>query len=167
MKLYRDLHFWLAFMIILVTVYLMVATYLDWFQLNFFVGSFRFPHWLVWIGTLYIAFFTPAYYVLKRRYPKRLKAFVKMHVFGNLFAFLLISVHFAQQIGRPPQFFPDLGTGLALYLVMLVLTATGFFHRFQMVRSLRPHFNRFMHVSVTMSFYIIIGIHILQGLGMF
>ena len=167
MKLYRDLHFWLAFMIILVTVYLMVATYLDWFQLNFFVGSFRFPHWLVWIGTLYIAFFTPAYYVLKRRYPKRLKALVKIHVFGNLFAFLLISVHFAQQIGRPPQFFPDLGTGLALYLVMLVLTATGFFHRFQMVRSLRPHLNRFMHVSVTMSFYIIIGIHILQGLGMF
>lgn len=167
MKLYRDLHFWLAFMIILVTVYLMVATYLDWFQLNFFVGSFRFPHWLVWIGTLYIAFFTPTYYVLKRRYPKRLKALVKIHVFGNLFAFLLISVHFAQQIGRPPQFFPDLGTGLALYLVMLVLTATGFFHRFQIVRSLRPHFNRFMHVSVTMSFYIIIGIHILQGLGMF
>ena len=165
MRLSRDLEFWSACVIILGTGFLMIATYLHWVQLNFFVGAFRFAHWLVWIGTLYIAVVVPAYYIAKRRYPKRLKALVKIHVFGNLFAFMLISVHFAQQIGRPPQFFPDLGTGLALYIVMFLLTATGVFHRFKVIRSLRPHLNRFVHISITMSFYTIIGIHILQGLN--
>jgi len=165
MKLLKDLDFWSAFVIILVTIYLMVATYLRWVQLNFFVGPFRFTHWLVWIGTIYIAFVTPVYYVLKRRYPKRLKALVRIHVFSNLLAFVLVSVHFAQQIGRPPQFFPDLGTGLALYFIMFILVATGFLHRFHLLKSVNPHLNRFMHISITMSFYIIIGIHILQGLN--
>ena len=164
MKLLKDLDFWSAVVIILLTIYLMIATYLRWFQLHFSVGPFFFDHWLSWIGTLYITFFTPAYYILKRRYRKRLVALVKIHVFGNLFAFMLVSIHFAQQIGRPPQFFPDLGTGLALYIVMFILVATGFLHRFHILRRIRPHLNRFMHVSITMSFYIIVAIHILQGL---
>jgi len=165
MKLSKNVDFWSASVIILVTVYLMVATYFRWFQLNFFVGSFRFTHWLGLIGTLFIAFFTPIYYVLKRRHLKRLKAIVRIHVFGNLFSFMLISIHFAQQIGRPPQSFPDIGTGLALYIIMLLLTATGFMNRFQIIRSVRPSLIRSMHVSITMSFYIIIGIHILHGLN--
>jgi hypothetical protein len=152
---------------ILLTVCLMIATYLRWFQLNFFIGRFRFTHWLVWIGTLYIVFVTPAYYVLKRRYTGRVSALVKVHMFGNLFSFMLISIHFAQQIGRPAQFYPDLGTGLALYIVMFILVITGFFHRFRIVKSIRPHLNRFTHVSITMSFYIIIIVHILQGLNIF
>ena len=164
MKVLKDLDFWSAFMIILVTIYLMVATYLRWFQLNFFVGPFRFTHWLVWTGTLYVAFATPAYYVLKRRYLRRLVTFIKIHMFGNLFAFMLVSIHFAQQIGRPPQFYPDLGTGLVLYVVMLVLVGSGFLHRFRIIRRVRPHLNRFLHVSVTTSFYLIIIVHILQGL---
>ena len=164
MRVLKDLDFWSAFVIILVIIYLMVATYLRWFQLNFFVGPFRFTHWLVWIGTLYVAFATPSYYVLKRRYLRRLVTFIKIHMFGNLFAFMLVSVHFAQQIGRPPQFYPDLGTGLALYVVMLVLVGSGFLHRFRIIRRVRPHLNRFLHVSVTMSFYLIIIVHILEGL---
>lgn len=165
MKLARDLEFWSASALILVTVLLMIGAYLRWFQLSFFVGAFRFSHWLAWIGTSYIAIVVPAYYFLKRRYPKTLRALVRIHVFGNLLAFMLISVHFAQQIGRPRQFYPDLGTGLALYIVMLLLTSTGFFQRFKIVQSLRPHLNRFTHISITLSFYTIIGIHILQGLG--
>jgi len=164
MRVLKDLDFWSAFVIILVTIYFMVATYLRWFQLNFFVGPFRFTHWLVWIGTLYVAFATPAYYVLKRLYLRRLVIFIKIHMFGNLFAFMLVSVHFAQQIGRPPQFYPDLGTGLALYVVMLVLVGSGFLHRFRIIRRVRPHLNRFLHVSVTISFYLIIIVHLLQGL---
>lgn len=164
MKLLKDLDFWSAFVIILVTIYFMVATYLRWFQLNFFIGPYRFTHWLGWIGTLFIAFFTPTYYILKRKRPKKFKALLKIHIFGNLISFMLISIHFAQQIGRPPRFFPDLGTGLALYIVTFILVITGFLHRFQIIKRIRPHLNRFIHVSITLSFYIIIGIHILQGL---
>ena len=34
---------------------------------------------------------------------------------------MLISIHYAQQVGRPAAFYPDLGTGLALYIVMVTL----------------------------------------------
>lgn len=164
MRVLKDLDFWTALMIILVTVFFTVATYLRWFQLNFFVGPFRVTHWFVWIGTFYVAFATPAYYALKRRYLRRLVTFIKIHMLGNLFAFMLISIHFAQQVGRPPQFYPDLGTGLALYVVMVVLVGSGFLHRFRIIRSVRPHLNRFLHTSITMSFYLIIIVHTLQGL---
>ncbi len=164
MKYLRDVDFWVATAIILVTIPLSAATYFRWFQLNFFVGPFRFTHWLVWTGTLYVAFATPTYYVLKRRYLTKLVTLIKIHMFGNLLAFMLVSIHFAQQIGRPPQFYPDLGTGLALYVVMFILVGSGFLHRFRIIRRVRPHLNRFLHVSVTMSFYIIIIVHTLQGL---
>jgi hypothetical protein len=133
-------------------------------SIEFFVGPFRYTHWFGWIGTLFVAFFTPIYYILKRKYPKKLKALVKIHVFGNLISFLLISVHYAQQVGRPPRFFPDLGTGLVLYIFMPLLVASGFLHRFRVLKTINPHLNRFFHVSITLSLYIVIIVHILQGL---
>ncbi len=165
LKYLRDIDFWTAAAIIIATIPLSIATYSRWFQLNFFVGSFRFTHWLSWIGTFFIALFTPAYYVLKRKYPKTLKALLRIHVFGNLISFLLISIHFAQQVGRPPRFFPDLGTGLVLYIVMPFLVASGFLHRFQILKTIKPHLNRFFHVAITLTFYMVIVVHILQGLN--
>ena len=123
MKSIKDLDFWSSLVIIFVTLYLMIATYLRWFQLHVLVGPFFIDHWFVWIGTLYIAFSIPVFYVSKRRHPKRLTTLIRIHAFGNLFAFMLISIHFAQQIGRPPQFYPDLGTGLTLYIVVFILKA--------------------------------------------
>lgn len=77
---------------------------------------------------------------------------------------MFISMHFFQQISRPPQFYPDLGTGVALFVVILILVTSGFLHRFQLLRSAVPHQNRFLHVSVTTAFYIVIIIHVLQGI---
>jgi hypothetical protein len=73
-------------------------------------------------------------------------------------------MHLAQQLTRPAQFPPDLGTGIALYIVMLTLVITGFLHRFKIIPSVAPHQNRFLHISVTSAFYIVIIIHILQGI---
>jgi hypothetical protein len=163
----KNLDFWLSSLIIFVTVYFMVVIYLHWYNLGFFFGPFRLNHWLVWIGSLFIAFAVPAFALSKRRYPTKTKSLLRFHVFGNLLAFLLISLHFASQIGRPAAFFPELGTGLALYVVMLLLTVTGFSHRFRTITRPKPQTTRFLHVSVALSFYIIIGIHILHGLGVF
>jgi uncharacterized membrane protein YidH (DUF202 family) len=167
MKISKDVEFWSASVIVLLTVFLSVATYLRWFRVNFYVGPFFLGHWLGWIGTIFIAFLTPSYYVLKRRYPKRLKSLLRIHMFGNLFSFMLISIHFAQQIGRPSQFYPDLGTGLILYVVVLILVSTGFFHRFRILESRKvypPHRNRFLHISITLSFYLVIIVHVLRNL---
>ena len=165
MRPYKDFNFWSGLLLFIITIYLSMATYFRWLNIRFRIGPYFFTHWLSWIGTLFIAFFTLTYYIIKRRRPKLLKILITIHMYGNLLSFMFISTHFFQQISRPPQFYPDLGTGVALYIVTLILVTTGFFHRFQILRSLVPHQNRFLHISITTAFYVVILIHILQGLG--
>jgi hypothetical protein len=160
----RNPYFWAAVVILLVTVYLSFGTYVGWFQLGSFVGQFRLNHWLGWTGVVFVAAYTPLYHFLKRRYPKRAKTLLGTHVIGNLLAFLLISIHFASQLGRPTQFFPDLGTGIVLYPIMIILVITGFTQRFQIASSFSRKW-RFLHTSMATSFYLVILVHILQGLG--
>jgi hypothetical protein len=160
----RNLYFWAAVAIVLVTVYLSFGAYVGWFQLGFFIGPYRFNHWLSWIGFLFVALYTPLYHFLKRRYPKRAKTLLGTHVIGNLLSFLLISVHFASQLGRPAQFFPDLGTGIILYAMVTIMVATGILQRFQIGSSFLRKW-RFLHTSMATSFYLVILVHILQGLG--
>lgn len=155
--------FLLASALIVATVVLAAGVFFRFVNLGFSVGPYRFTHWVSWIGALYIALAVPLFAIFKRRAPLKMKALLRVHVYGNLLAFLLISIHFAGQMSRSTP--PDLGTGLALYVVMLLLTATGFLQRFRIVPSLKPQTNRFIHVSVALSFYIIIGIHILHGVG--
>jgi len=167
----KDLNLWVALTIILVTTILSIATFFRWLHLRFQVGPFYFTHWLGWIGALFIAFYTPIYYILKRRNPKLVKTLIKIHVFGNLIAVMLISIHYAQQMGRPAQFYPELGTGLTLYIVMFILVATGFLHRFGILgklgryRIILPHQNRFLHIAITLTFYIVIIVHALRNMG--
>lgn len=165
MKILRSLEFWAALSIIIATVFLIVADNLRWIHFGFFLGPFRANHWFVWIGTLYIAIVVPILAMLKRRLPSRFKTLFNIHVFGNLLAFLLVSLHFAGQIDRPATTYPQLGTGLALYIIMILLVATGFTHRFQLFPQIKSQTRRFVHVGLTFSFYIIIGIHILHGLN--
>ena len=165
MKILRNAEFWVALSIIIATLILMVADNFKWIHFGFFVGPFRANHWFVWIGALYIAFIVPAIAVLKKRFPNRFMTLFRLHVFGNLLAFLLISLHFVGQISRPAVVYPDLGTGLALYIVMVLLVATGFTHRFQLIPQIKSQTRKFVHVGLTFSFYAIIGIHILHGLG--
>jgi hypothetical protein len=165
LRVLRSVEFWTALAIIIVTIVLMVADKVQWIHFGFLVGPFRVNHWFVWIGTLYIAFTVPIIAMSKRRYPSKFLRFFRLHVFGNLLAFLLISLHFAGQINRPAAFYPDLGTGLALYIIMILLVATGFTHRFQLIPQIRSQTRKFVHVGLSFSFYIIIGIHILHGLG--
>jgi hypothetical protein len=163
----RDVTLWSALLIVFVAIYLMVAIYLRWislsFEVDFFSVSFRFHHWLSWIGTLFIALYVPTYHVLKRRSTKRFKTLLNLHVLGNLLSVLLVSMHFAQQMGRPPQFYPDLGTGIVLYPAMTILVVTGFFQRFQFAKRLKKSW-RFIHLSMAVTFYMAIVVHVLHGL---
>jgi hypothetical protein len=87
----------------------------------------------------------------------------RIHVFGNLIAFLLISLHFVAQISRPILFFPQLGTGIALYADMVLLVATGFTHRFALIPQIKFQTRKFIHVGLTFTFYIIIIVHVLHA----
>ena len=161
--LLRKFDFWLSLLIILVTVVLAVGRVLDWYSLGFFIGPFRASHWLSIIGSSYIAIATPAFSILKNRLKAKYEALVKFHVLGNLSAVLLVTIHFMSQVTRSAP--ARLETGLALYIAMLLLVASGFLYRFRIIPRFNIGTNRLLHVGVALSFYILIGIHVLHGLG--
>lgn len=103
-------------LIVVVTLILVVAIFLHvwrlpYVQIEVFGISNSTVHWIGWIGTIYVAFATPFYPVIKRRFPLYLKKILNIHVLGNLLGVLLVSIHFAIQVTRPADNYPHLGTG--------------------------------------------------------
>lgn len=160
----RSGYFWLSLLLLIFTDIFFAGVILDWFDFGFVIGQYRFNHWLSWIGFLFILIYIPLFVTMKRKYVNKIRMFLGIHVLGNLTAFLLISIHFASQISRPAQFYPDLGTGLALYIFMITLVATGFFLRFNFLSKYRTTW-RFLHTSSVTSLLVIISIHVLQGIN--
>jgi len=161
----RRIDFWVSLLIVFIAVVIAIGRVLDWYSLGFFVGSYRASHWLVIIGASYIAVATLAFALLKRRFPTRYEGLVRFHVIGNLSAVLLVTIHFTSQVTRSLSNYPQLGTGLALYVVMLLLVVSGFPYRFRFFPRLSIGTNRLLHVGAALSFYILIGIHVLHGIG--
>ena len=155
----------IALVIIIVTLFLTLSVYFNAFHLRDYFKQSDYHHWFTWIGTIYIAIITPVYYLLKRRYTKYYDLLSTHHVFGNLLAVMLISLHFSHQISRPPQVYPDLGTGFALYVTAITLVITGFLLKFSQLKIIGRKNIRFIHTGVTLTFYIIIFIHIFHGLA--
>jgi len=160
----KNSRFYVALLLVLAIVILSIGNYLRWWDLHFYVGPLYFHHWLSFIGAGYIAIFTPIYVILKRRSPKRFGTLLNVHVFGNLVAFLLISIHFTQQMGRPAEFAPTLGTGIALYIIVAIMVVTGLMQRYRLASRFITSW-RFIHVGLSLSFYIVIVIHVLHNLG--
>ncbi len=163
--LFKNTEFLFATLIIIVTFLFSVVSYLRIYDLNFIVGQYRLSHWFSWVGTFFIAIYSPIYFALKRKYPRKIRTLLRIHIYGNLFSFLLISIHFTQQVSRPEAFFPDLSTGLLLFIVMPIMVLTGYFQRFKILKAINPHANRYLHISLTLTFYLTILIHILQGIS--
>ena len=164
MKNRRNLAFWLASILLLVTIILSVLAYVRWYNLGFFVGSLFFVHWLSLTATTFISLLVPIYYVLKRLSPQRIRILLKIHVFGNLFSFLLVSIHFAQNTGRLSGFYLRLGEGFVLFLVLCLIVTTGMFERFggknSLVRYTRP-----IHRYTVAVLYLVIIVHVIQALN--
>ena len=113
--------FWACALILAATVVLVLLHVLGLVSFCFFVGLFCLNHWFVLTGTFYISFAVPVIVTLKRRYPNSFRSLLRLHMFGNLLAFALISVHFASQISRPAERYPDPGTGVTLYVATILL----------------------------------------------
>ena len=160
----KNMEFLVSVLIILLTVFLMIAYYNRWFSFAERVGPFRIIHYVAWAGTIYIAITVILFSFYKRRSPQKTNNLARIHMFGNLISFLLVSLHFAGQVGRPADFYPDFGTGLALYVGFVVLTITGFVLKYASSMKFRPMTNRTIHVSMALAFYLIIIFHILHGL---
>ena len=155
----------IAFFIVLISLLLMALIYFDWISVGFAVGPYRFHHWAGILGAFYIAVVTPFFVVLKRCKPESLRSLFRVHVFGNLLAFVLISIHFAGQLSRPLEFYPDLGTGVGLYGALSVLVFTGFFLKYGLVAGGSRRVLRIIHVFAVLFFYLVIVFHVLHGFG--
>ncbi len=162
MKYFKSSEFWLSLILLLFTVIFSVVAYVNWFSLTFFVGSLFFVHWLGLAATVFIAALVPIYYVLKRERLKNFKTLLRIHVFGNLFSFLLISIHFAQNTGRLSAVYPKLGEGFALFLVLSIIVATGMLERFGAKLKL-VRYTKFVHRYTVALFYFVVIIHLLKG----
>ncbi len=156
--------FRLAVGLLVILIFVGVGTYMSLWDLHFSIGPFFLHHWLSIIGGAYLLIFILVFAYMKRYTTVNRGTLLKVHVFGYLLAVIFISVHFAQQMGRPAEFAPDLGAGLATYLLLMVIVATGFMMRFGLLTQKRESW-RLFHVGLSLSLFIVLVIHALQNFG--
>jgi hypothetical protein len=130
MKISKYFDFLCALSIVIAAVVLSVVVYYHILIVNFFVFSMRFSHFLSITGAIGIAVATPLFTLLKHSYPASWTRITRFHIFGNLLFFTLIAFHFASQMARPSSSFPNLGTGLAMFVAMGLQISFGFTQRF-------------------------------------
>jgi len=164
-NLLRNKSFLVETVYILIIIIITILILLDFVDTGFFLGPYRFSHWMGIIGSAFILVFAPLYYIVKRRFPNRYKILLNLHIFGFTTAFLLVSIHLAGQLSRPLQFYPDLGGGVALYIIVAILVATGYLFRYNLItlrggKKIQPHTNRMLHVSLIGGLYIVLIVHI-------
>ena len=168
MNIGKHFDFLSALSIILVAIALSVVVYDHLLSVNMIILNMRFSHMLSIIGTIGIAIATPMFTLMKRSYPASWMKITRFHIFGNLAFFTLIVYHFSSQMARSSSSFPDLGTGLAMFVAMSLQIGFGFAQRFGSQRSIGDRtINlktvKFIHASLVMVFYLIILIHVLHG----
>ena len=133
-------------------------------NITFLGATHSLAYWIGFGGTLYIAFATPVYPIVKRKFPRHLRKTLNIHIIGNLLAVLLVSVHFAQQLTRPPSSYPNLGTGIVLETAMVLLVSAGMVLYSNIFRKFAKQ-QHFLHAAFAVTFYTVIAVHVLHGLS--
>ena len=116
------------------------------------------------VATAFVAVSIPIQYFLKRKRPQNFKKILQIHTFGNVIAFWLISIHFAQNVGRLAGAIQRLGLGFAIYPVLSLIVATGILERYQSNEKLSKYI-KIIHKYVVIIMYVLILLHILEALN--
>lgn len=159
----RNGFFWFAVISLILTDVLFLGVIFGYFNFGSVIGSYRLNHWLSWIGFIVIIIHLPIFIIIRRKYSQKIRLALGIHVIANLLSYLIITIHFASQISRPPEFYPDLGTGVAQYIFLIILVTTGFLQRFNILSNYRKKF-LFLHRSSIFALLIIIIFHIIHGI---
>ena len=165
---YRRLSFWVALSIILVASISVFLVYLRIARIPFYIidilgAQNSAIHWIGWAGALIILATTISYSLRKRASHQSSSRLLKFHAFGNLFGFLLISVHFIHEVTRPASNYPVLGTGIVLYSAMLLLVITGF-TTFFLIKPGWVRYYKFLHPAAAFTLLFVIIMHIIHGI---
>jgi len=167
-SLKRNYSFIIALSIILATIIIVALVFMRIYRIPFYLIDIlgirnSLVHWLGWLGALFIGLMVPVYSIIKRYVPTKTRIMLKIHVFGNLLSMLAISIHFAHQVTRPANNYPDLGTGIVLYMAMIILVLTGFIQFFGLAKS-KIKTLRFLHPAIALTFYLTIIMHVIHGI---
>jgi len=161
LKNYLSLESGFVVVLLLATIILSIFSFFFWYDLTFFVGYYLFIHWLGLIATLFIVVSIPVHFILKRLQSRNYKQILRFHTLGNLSAFMLISIHFTQNVGRLAGSIQRLGMGFFLYLILILIVATGILNYYQINKY--PKSIRVIHKYTVIVFYLVMTIHLLQG----
>jgi len=156
----RYLSIWLSFAAVATGLVLAVLSYLRLIPLGYKLGPYWLNHWLGWLSMGFIIIYVPIFVILKKRKPKIYPKLMKVHEIGFIVAFMLVSLHIGSQIRR--VFPPELGTGIAAYVCLLVLVVTGIMQRNQIFAT-RMGTLRFIHLSMIVSFFLVIVLHVIRA----
>ncbi len=72
---------------------------------------------------------------------------------------MLISIHFWYEQATVTR----IGIGMALYIALLALVVTGVLYRFNIMQSSKKYL-KYLHITLTTAFYLILIVHILGTL---
>jgi hypothetical protein len=156
----RYLSIWLSFAAVAVGLALAVLSYLGLIPLGYKVGPYWLNHWLGWLSMGFIIIYVPIFVILKRRKPKIYPKLMKVHEIGFIVAFMLVSLHIGTQIRR--VFPPEIGTGIAAYVCLLVLVVTGIMQRNRILAT-RMATLRLVHLSMVIGFFLVIVLHVIRA----
>jgi len=156
----QELRIGLSFVAVAAGLVLAVLSYLGLIPLGYKIGPYWLNHWLAWLSFAFIIVYVPLFIILKRKnhniYPK----LMTVHQIGFIVAFVLVSLHMGSQIRR--IFPPEIGTGIAAYVSLLVLVVTGIMRRNQLLVK-RESTLRFVHLSMVVSFFLTIVFHVIRA----
>jgi hypothetical protein len=156
----RNLSIGLSFAAVAVGLALAVLSYQGLIPLGYKLGPYWLNHWLGWLAMGFIVIYVPIFVILKKRTPKIYQKLMKVHEIGFIVAFILVSLHIGSQIRR--VFPPEIGTGIAAYVSLLVLVMTGIMRRNQILAT-RMATLRLVHLSMAVSFFLVIVFHVIRA----
>lgn len=125
------------------------------------VAAYALNHWAAWLALAFIAIYVPIFIVLKKRRPERYHLLLRIHEIGFIAAFITVSPHLGWQVRE--VFPPEIGTGVTLYVALLILMVTGIIQKYQ-IPIAGASSVRFIHLSMVISFFLIIVFHVLRAL---
>jgi hypothetical protein len=162
LKRWRNSEIWLIGFLLIVNFFMIYKLW-PHHSSPMILGDPSLYHWFSWTGAGFLFIAIPVFYYLKRYKSNLYQGILRFHIWGNIGAIFLISIHFTYQIGSPPILGTYTHLGLTLFITLIILLITGILLRFQFFKS-KVKGIRFIHTSLVTAFYLVAIIHILHGL---
>ncbi|MBO3803648.1 MAG: hypothetical protein JTT11_07255 [Candidatus Brockarchaeota archaeon] len=117
-------------------------------------------HWFGWAGAVLLGA-SASYSALKRGFPGNVKSWLAVHCIPGILSLLVTGIHLANRVAYArPQHFLSFFT----FVLMATIVVSGIVGRYVKTKFLRGYW-RTLHIPLTAIFYLTLGIHVLEKVG--